>query len=163
MTLTMRLMRRKTLKLWAWAKAEWRWRRVMLYNLLPMSVTLDGRDGTVTLSRSVLAAVTVACERDAQLKKVHMFKVHVHDDGRPHYGFAVDPSGLRGVKANYYEVQYNSQERCAGFAPTCPTVAMMLSDYDMWTRYVARLHVRVIRVHGLIVFDIMRKEVIDGI
>lgn len=124
-----------------------------------MRVLLDGEDGTVTLSRGLLMAMSVLAADDEAWGKVHVFTVsagHRLPCGYDkYYCFSLDPSGVKGLDTNYYEVQYNGHYRTLGFYPTCPTVARIMYDYGYAHLRHVILRVRMENARGLVYFRVI--------
>ncbi len=141
-------MKIKMMRAWLGVRDWWLWARVRVFDRMGMWVVLDGKDGTVSVSRGVYAAMTMIGE--AKYDKVYVCRLG--RDG--HYAFAMDPAALRGTESNYYPLQYCSKTKSIGFAPSTPTVAKML--YDMGRKWdeTARCRTRVRRVRGMVVFEI---------
>lgn len=130
----------------------WLWVRVSVFARLgSMWVVLDGKDGTVSVSRGVYAAMTMMGEK--MFDKVHVFRLG--RDGN--YAFTMDPAALRGTESNYYPLQYCGKSRSVGFSPSTPTVARMLFDMGRVWDDVVRCRVRAKRVKGMVVFEIMKE------
>lgn len=152
-------LRIKLMRLRLIVKDWWRWQRVKLCRLLPMNVLLDQTDGTVSLDKGLMTAVSAARKCDADLLQVYMFKVA---SGRRlpcgsdyYYCFTLNPSGLKGVESHKYELQVCQETLSIGFAPTCPTVALMMHDYGYGWKAKIRLEVVVEHVAGMIIFRIL--------
>lgn len=88
--------------------------------LTPATVTLDGRDGTVTISEKVYdGLMRLGIEQN---NSIYMFRVG------DTFGFTVWKSE---EKTHTYELQFNSKTKTVGFAPTCPTVAAILYEFGL--------------------------------
>lgn len=116
---------------------------------MPKSVTLDGNDGTITISRWLYwALLLMGLEKD---NRIYAFRV------RDTFGFALSPGQLQGVDTNFYELQYNSKTKTIGFCPTCPSVAMMLNDFSLPHDSVIKRKVTTHRSKGMVYFRINRR------
>lgn len=115
--------------------------------LSPAYVTLDGRDGTITVSEKVYnRLLKLGLERG---NCIYMFRV-----GNT-YGFSLWPAEEKD-KTHTYELQYNSKTKTIGFAPTCPTVASILYEFGLPHDAVAKVKVS-FRKAGNVRYFMMRR------
>ena len=117
--------------------------------LLPMFVTLDGRDGTISVSEKVydrlmeLGLKTNNC--------LYMFRV-----GQASFGFGLWPQEKKD-ETHTYELQYNSKTKTVGFAPTCPTVATVLYEFGLPHDAVAKCKVSLKNANGYWYFRLSKR------
>lgn len=100
--------------------------KFLVAKMLPKYVTLDGRDGTITVSKYMYTALRLMGADKSD--RIYMFRII---GGPIVYAFAVNPPQLEGIDTSYASLQYNGKTKTIGFAPACPTVAQVMYNYDM--------------------------------
>ena len=115
--------------------------------LMPKHVSIDGNDGTITVSRWLYRAMLLLGLEKGN--RIYVFRV------KGSFGFAVNPKQLEGVDTNFYELQYNSKTKTVGFCPTCPSVALMLYELGFPHDSIVRRRVTTHYNRGLVYFTIV--------
>lgn len=114
-------------------------------------VILDGRDNSVTFSRSLWRHIR-RHTRDRDRAQAFLFRI-------PHpmeclYAFTVNPD--LGRPSAIADIQYNDSHRTIGFEALCPTVARILNDHRLSPEAVVRLAVVPRRIKsGMTVYVIL--------
>ncbi len=125
--------------------------KFLVAKMLPKYVTLDGRDGTITVSKYMYTALRLMGADKSD--RIYMFCLI----GSPIvYAFAVNPQQLDGVNTSFATLQYNGMTKTIGFAPACPTVAQVMYDYDMPHDAIRKVTVTAHKAKGLYYFKLER-------
>ncbi len=122
-----------------------RWRRRGIHRR--MFVILDGKDNSVTLSKTLYSHMSLD---DADQAKVFVFRI----GGTTTYAFAVNPDIQEPTQLA--DIQYNSKHRCIGFETLNPTVNRILYDYGLPACSVAKLSVEPASANGTSYYKILR-------